>query len=155
MPINFIGKIASVINFKVTTNYGPTGKIAVIFTNNTLLNASKTYLVTAEIYFERVGLGPDSRIVSFSSSNQITNPIEDMRLNYIGVPFRVAYWDDKLVENSGGYIKGSVRSNAQAVISNGQIHLVADHYTDDNTTYTIIISAIECDSQSLFPYTIL
>jgi hypothetical protein len=115
-----------------------------IYTNNTLLTTGKTYLVTAEFAFRRIGSAWDAASVSFAYEYTSSNVVY---YDMIGLPFTWHFFDnDTYLHNISGTILGaphSSRQSAQALINNGKIILRCSQNTDDTMTYQIYITAIE------------
>ena len=119
-----------------------------IYTNDTLLTTGKTYLVTAEFAFRRIGSAWDAASVSFAY--QYTKADGAVYYDIMGLPFTWHFYDnDTYLYNYSGTILGvphSSRQSAQALINNGKIILRCTQSTDDSMTYQIYITAIEIEN---------
>ncbi len=119
--------------------------VSIIYTNNTLLTTGKTYLVTAEFAFRRMGSAWDAAFVSFAYQYTISNVVYYAMM---GLPFTWHFHnnDTYLYNETTLPLLGrphSIRQSAQALINNGKIILQCSQHTDDSMTYQIYITAIE------------
>jgi hypothetical protein len=108
------------------------------------LTSGVSYLVNAEISFRRSGSSFDGSFFYFTSTSGNSS-----LANLIGVPYVVGY-DTNIMDLGGsgnpyGGAATSIRSSAQAVVTNGIISLWCYSRSDDTWTYSIIISAIPCN----------
>jgi hypothetical protein len=115
-----------------------------IFSNTLQLTSGVSYLVNAEISFRRTGSSFDGSFFYFTSTSGNSS-----LANLIGVPYVVGY-DTNIMDLGGsgnpyGGAATSIRSSAQAVVTNGIISLWCYSRSDDTWTYSIIISAIPCN----------
>ena len=115
-----------------------------IFLNTSQLTSGVSYLVNAEISFRRTGSSFDGSFFYFTSTSG-----NSALANLIGVPYVVGY-DTNIMDLGGsgnpyGGAATSIRSSAQAVVTNGIISLWCYSRSDDTWTYSIIISAIPCN----------
>lgn len=115
-----------------------------IFLNTSNLTPGVPYLVTAEISFRRTGNGFDGSFFYFTSTGGLNGLIS----NLIGIPYVVGYANNVMDLGGAGNPYGSsatsIRSCAQAVVTNGIINLWAYNTADDIWTYTVIVSAVRC-----------
>jgi hypothetical protein len=142
--MSFIGKVAKHLSVSVSVGTGRSSSY--IYMNDTFLSSGRGYLVTAEIAFKRSGSAWDGAFITFVGPIQL----EDFTYySYIGLPFtwtaennRLYLYNDPLQQPILG-VPHSLRQSAQAYITNGKIWLLCAKDTDDATTYTIWITAIE------------
>jgi hypothetical protein len=115
-----------------------------IFLNTLQLTPGVSYLVNAEISFLRTGTGFDGSFFYFTSTSSNSSLV-----NLIGVPYVTGYANNVVDLGGAGNPYGgsatSIRSSAQAVVTNGIISLWCYSAADDTWTYSIIVSAIPCN----------
>jgi hypothetical protein len=130
--------------FTVTVTSASNLTTVPIFLNTLQLTSGVSYLVNAEISFRRSGSSFDGSFFYFTSTSGNSS-----LANLIGIPYVVGY-DTNIMDLGGsgnpyGGAATSIRSSAQAVVTNGIISLWCYSRSDDTWTYSIIISAIPCN----------
>ena len=128
----------------VTVSSASNGSTVPIFLNTLQLTSGVSYLVTAEISFRRTGSSFDGSFFYFT-----TTSFDYSLANLIGIPYVSGYANNVMDLGGAGNPYGgaatSMRSSAQAVVTNGIISLWCYSAADDTWTYSIIISAIPCN----------